>query len=163
MSLHLQMNGNVYHCNVATGAEVTLEAVESQRREGWYLCRIGGRVVELFIETRDAGILIVTCAGRRYRFERSGSQTTTTAGDGANRRMGGQIRSIMPGKIVETMVRPGDLVASEQTLLVIEAMKMENEIKAPCSGKVKELCVASGQSVEAHALLLTLEPSAEGI
>jgi biotin carboxyl carrier protein len=63
----------------------------------------------------------------------------------------------MPGKIVEVLVAVDDEVAKEQGLLVIEAMKMENEVRSPASGRVKEILVTPGQAVETGALLVRLE------
>jgi biotin carboxyl carrier protein len=68
-----------------------------------------------------------------------------------------EIATIMPGKVVRVLVREGDDVAAGQGLVVVEAMKMENEIAAPRAGKVKEVAVAPGVTVETGAKLLVLE------
>lgn len=68
-----------------------------------------------------------------------------------------KIYSPMPGKILRVLVSEGDLVQEGQGLLVIEAMKMENELRASKSGHVKEICVKQGESVESGTLLLTIE------
>lgn len=68
-----------------------------------------------------------------------------------------QITAGMPGKIVKVMVKPGDKVSANQTLLVMEAMKMENDMKAPQDVTVKEVRVKEGQSVEAGATLVVFE------
>ena len=60
----------------------------------------------------------------------------------------------MPGKIVNVMVKVGDQVKANQPLLIMEAMKMENEMRAPADTKVKEIKVEKGQSVESGALLI---------
>lgn len=54
----------------------------------------------------------------------------------------------MPGRVVRVLVHPGDDVADRQGLLVVEAMKMENELRAPRAGRVLEVLVTSGQTVE---------------
>jgi biotin carboxyl carrier protein len=59
----------------------------------------------------------------------------------------------MPGRVVRVLAAAGDDVAAGQGLVVIEAMKMENEIRAPRAGRVLELGVREGQAVEAGALL----------
>jgi biotin carboxyl carrier protein len=66
------------------------------------------------------------------------------------------IVSPMPGRIVKVLVREGDLVAAHQGLVVVEAMKMENELRAPRAGQVSEVKVVEGMSVEAKAVLVTL-------
>jgi len=63
----------------------------------------------------------------------------------------------MPGKIVKVLVKPGDAVAARQGLVVVEAMKMENELRAPKDGRVAEVLVAEGMSVEAGRVLIVVE------
>ena len=68
-----------------------------------------------------------------------------------------EIRAIMPGKVVALLVEVGHHVEQGQGMLVIEAMKMENEIGAPRGGKIKSIEVKPGQPVETGARLLVLE------
>ncbi|GIV78764.1 MAG: acetyl-CoA carboxylase biotin carboxyl carrier protein subunit [Litorilinea sp.] len=63
----------------------------------------------------------------------------------------------IPGLVVKVLVAPGDAIEEEQPLVILEAMKMENEIRAVRSGVVKKVEVAPGQRVEQNGLLLTLE------
>jgi biotin carboxyl carrier protein len=63
----------------------------------------------------------------------------------------------MPGRIVKVLVKPGDHVAARQGLIIVEAMKMENELRAPGPGTVTEVKVAQGASVEANAVLIVME------
>ena len=63
----------------------------------------------------------------------------------------------MPGKVVRVLVKPGDEVKARQGLVVVEAMKMENELRAARDGRVREIAVAEGQSVDAGAVLLVVE------
>lgn len=63
----------------------------------------------------------------------------------------------MPGRVVKLLVTAGEQVAVRQGLLVIEAMKMENELRSPKAGTVVELRVTEGMSVEANALLAVVE------
>ena len=67
------------------------------------------------------------------------------------------VTSPMPGKVVKVLVKAGDEVRQGQGLVVVEAMKMENELKSPKDGKVVELLVAEGQAVEANAKLCAIE------
>jgi biotin carboxyl carrier protein len=68
-----------------------------------------------------------------------------------------QVQSPMPGKVVKVLVAVGDEVKSGQGVVVVEAMKMENELKSPKDGKVKAVAVKEGQAVEAGQSLVTLE------
>jgi biotin carboxyl carrier protein len=63
----------------------------------------------------------------------------------------------MPGKVVRVLVSPGDEVGPRQPLVVVEAMKMENEMTAPRGGRVREVHVTEGMSVEAGRLLVIVE------
>ena len=62
----------------------------------------------------------------------------------------------MPGRIVRVLVKPEEAVAARQPLVVVEAMKMENELRAPRAGTVAEVRVAEGASVEANTVLVVL-------
>jgi biotin carboxyl carrier protein len=68
-----------------------------------------------------------------------------------------QVKAPMPGKIVKLLVKPGDRVESRQGLVVVEAMKMENELRARSAGTVAEVRTVEGASVEAGAILVILE------
>jgi biotin carboxyl carrier protein len=63
----------------------------------------------------------------------------------------------MPGKVVTVLVSEGDQVEKGQGLVIVEAMKMENEVRSPISAEVKEIMVSAGQAVEAGEVLLVVE------
>jgi biotin carboxyl carrier protein len=63
----------------------------------------------------------------------------------------------MPGKIVRVLVKPGDEVTARQGVVVVEAMKMENELRAARDGRVKEVHVTEGALVESGRLLVVIE------
>lgn len=66
----------------------------------------------------------------------------------------GMVKALMPGRVVRLLVNKGDTVTKGKGLLILEAMKMENEIAAPADGTVDELFVTAGQTVEAGADLV---------
>jgi biotin carboxyl carrier protein len=70
----------------------------------------------------------------------------------------GAVQAIMPGTIVRVLAAEGDEVAANDVVLVLEAMKMENELQAPVSGVVKAIHVEPGQAVETNAVLAEIEP-----
>jgi acetyl-CoA/propionyl-CoA carboxylase biotin carboxyl carrier protein len=72
-----------------------------------------------------------------------------------------EIRALMPGRVVEVKVTPDDRVEPGALLLVLEAMKMQNEIRCDRAGVVDRVEVAAGQSVEGGALMLVLRPPPE--
>jgi biotin carboxyl carrier protein len=67
------------------------------------------------------------------------------------------IKAPMPGRIIRLLVQPGDEVAAHQGVIVIEAMKMQNELKAARAGKVVEIKTEAGATVTAGAILLLIE------
>jgi biotin carboxyl carrier protein len=68
-----------------------------------------------------------------------------------------QMRAMMPGRVLSVSVKVGDEVQAQQGVLVIEAMKMENELKSPKAGRVAEVKVTAGQTVEKGELLVVIE------
>jgi len=93
--------------------------------------------------------IAVSLNGRRHW---SGKDSVEAAGPQ-------RVAAPMPGKIVRVLVRPGDAVRARQPIVVIEAMKMENELRAARDGAVAEVNVVEGQSVEAGALLAVIAGS----
>lgn len=69
----------------------------------------------------------------------------------------GDVKAPMPGKVLQVLVKPGDAVQEGQSLLVLEAMKMENVIKSATSGHVSEVPIHEGQAVDKGALLVGFE------
>ena len=70
---------------------------------------------------------------------------------------GGAVTAPMPGTVLKVLVNVGDAVNSGQAVMIIEAMKMENEIKANSTGKVSKILVSAGDNVAAGAPLLNIE------
>jgi len=69
----------------------------------------------------------------------------------------GELVTDMPGKIVKVLTTIGAVVNQGDTLLILEAMKMENEIKAGCDGVVKSVHVKEGQAIESGHLMIEIE------
>jgi biotin carboxyl carrier protein len=67
------------------------------------------------------------------------------------------LKSPMPGMILKIKRKPGEEITQGDSLLLLEAMKMENDITAPLSGKIKEILVKEGQAVEKNAALLIID------
>ena len=73
----------------------------------------------------------------------------------------GQVAALMPGRITSVLVKEGDLVSDESPLLILEAMKMQNEIISPVPGRVKSVLVQEGATVKKNAKLIIIEPIAK--
>jgi biotin carboxyl carrier protein len=105
-----------------------------------------------------AGVCVVDVGGETYSIEVE-EQTRyiiRTRGGAAGGAGGQTVKAPLPGKITHVAVRAGDAVAAGQSLVVIEAMKMENELKATASGTVREVRVAAGQAVNAGDVLVVI-------
>ena len=85
-------------------------------------------------------------------FGRQKEKGTAVVGAGPQR-----IVSPMPGKVVRVLVAAGDEVTARQGLVVVEAMKMENELRAARNGRVRDVAVTVGQSVDAGTVLMVVE------
>lgn len=79
------------------------------------------------------------------------------ASGSGGRKGGGTLEAAMPGKVQRILVKEGDQVEEDQGLLVLVAMKMENELGSPSSGTVKKILVNEGDSVEGGSALIVIE------
>lgn len=107
-----------------------------------------GSVPGEVLATVDGRLVAATVNGRRGRH---------AADPGAHGAGDVSIVAPMPGRVVRVLSAPGDEVAARQAIVVVEAMKMENELRSPKAGRVREVNVAAGDSVEAGRVLLVVE------
>jgi glutaconyl-CoA/methylmalonyl-CoA decarboxylase subunit gamma len=108
--------------------------------------------------TAVPGELLITLGGRVVTVTVNGRRTGRAAADGGAGAHGEQVVAApMPGRVVRVLVSPGDEVAVRQPVVVVEAMKMENELRSPKAGRVKDISVAPGTSVEAGRILVVIE------
>jgi len=120
--------------------------------------RVDGQVVDLTTEGAPPDVGAIASGHRSYVRVESERQRAADAATSAKK--GGSdklVKAPMPGRVVRVNVKPGDAVVKGQALLVLEAMKMENEVKAKDAATVREVLVSEGATVEANAKLLTLE------
>jgi len=99
---------------------------------------------------------LVAIAGHVYEFSRAGEKRGPSRQREAGR-MSPEVRSPMPGKILEVRVAEGATVEAGQVLLLLEAMKMENSLTAEGAARVKRIHVSSGELVDLGQLLIELE------
>ena len=121
---------------------------------------VDGRSVVLALESQGRGRWGITVDGERWEGEVLDERTRhirTLTGGGDRRRGGGEIRAPMPGLVLRVLVEPGQRVAAGAGLVVLEAMKMENELKAAAAGVVRTVCARSGEAVEKGQTLVELE------
>jgi len=141
---------------------IEVDIVPVPERTGVYRVTVGERVFELAERLlhhaaafcKEAGEMTLQFEGREYRlFDASQRRRSapTRAGD---------LHAPMAGKIISVLVQPGEHVKAGATLLILEAMKMEQQITAPQDGVVTRLLCHEGDQVTAGTELVVLEPVA---
>ena len=153
--VELQRGEQGYACRV-DGREVELESVSAEREVLWLL--IGGRSYEVHREAQANGTMHLAVRGRRYAAEVRdprafrGRRAAAEAGAGPMR-----LVSPMPGKVVRVLKAEGAPVEAGEGVVVVEAMKMQNEIRSPRKGVVRKILVAAGTAVNAGEGLAEVE------
>ena len=164
----------IYEVTVA-GKTQRVELVQGE--SGW-LCKLSGREFPLDVISTAEGILSILVDGKSYEIKQETTATQTNIVVG-NERFDAVVRdprsfrsrrrtdsgtegvkkiiAPMPGKVVRILAPPGTEVEAGQGVLVIEAMKMQNELKSPKKGKVKKLNAAPGAAVDAGQVLAEIE------
>jgi biotin carboxyl carrier protein len=124
--------------------------------EGRYSLLLDGSSFDVTVH-RSLTLYSVTVNGVPFEVTlRDPRQTRDRTGAGENSAGPASVTAPMPGKLVTLLVAEGDSVEEGQGVAVVEAMKMQNELKAPKSGTVEKLCVVEGQAVNAGECLLTI-------
>jgi pyruvate carboxylase subunit B len=126
------------------------------------LVSIDGTVHRLVARRVERGVYDVSIDGYRFTVEAFDDRARVIRElSGAARKIvaASHLKAPMPGLIVRVNVKEGDQVRSGQGLVVMEAMKMENELRATASATVKKVVVSPGSAVEKGALLLEMEPA----
>lgn len=137
------------------------EADWAEIKPGSYSFLMGGRSLDLRVLARrdnagHATVYNVSIEGRNYRLELRDPRRRRPSGTEEGQHGPQEILAPMPGKVVRILVSETQEVGQHQGLLVIEAMKMQNELKAPRSGRVERIYVTEGIGVETGFKLLRL-------
>jgi glutaconyl-CoA/methylmalonyl-CoA decarboxylase subunit gamma len=155
---------------IARTGETEVE-VEVQRLGDEYRVRIGDRWLEAdlvsvgyvrslrvddgtqfsIIHHREGNTHEITFGGSTIAVEIIDPLAAKRRGRDDEMSSGGVVKALMPGRVVRVLISKGDVVRKGAGLLILEAMKMENEIQAPTDGTVDELFVEPGQTVESGA------------
>jgi biotin carboxyl carrier protein len=133
----------------------TLEAEFLQAIDGKLEMLVDGRRVSAYVSSDNAGHW-VTVNGRTFVLTKVSSSRKNRGGHAHPE---GELTAPMPGQVRAVNVSEGDTVTKGQTLLLLEAMKMEIRVQAPRDGVVKKLSVRQGQTVEREQLLVEIEES----
>jgi len=127
-----------------------------------YSLLLDGKSCQLYMRRKDDGGYLVVVNGSKYELEVENEKSRflkSLIKAETDQRGEAQIKAPMPGLIVSVNVAEGHAVKKGETLLIIEAMKMENEIRASVSGTVKQILKNSGESIDKDTLLLVIEQS----
>ena len=137
-------------------------------------CAVDGRVMQIDARMLQPGILSLVVEGRQYRcildgdavliggrrfeFEVSDPRSLQgRRGVGAGAAGPRAVKAPMPGRVVRVLAAVGEDVSEQQGIVVIEAMKMQNELKAPKAGRVARIAVDVGDAVAANDVLAVIE------
>ena len=123
---------------------------------------VDGQEFEVEVEVEN-GKWLATVEGRTFEIEipDSGPVVKKRRTTGGKKKKSGTVSANIPGKIVTIEVEVGQEVTEGQVILILEAMKMQNEIQAPVNGKVVSVNCEEGQSIEANVPLVVIEPKEE--
>ena len=121
-----------------------------------------GKQFEVVIDEKGSHGFDVLAGGRIFHLEAFDERSRLLSGAASAVASGPQrIEAEMPGKVVKVSHAAGDAVAEGEGVVILEAMKMENQIPSPIDGVVTELGISEGDTVEAGAHLFTVEPPKE--
>ena len=122
--------------------------------------KVNGEEFEVEIELNDDGTYDATVEGQTFSIEVPNAQAAPRArrGGGGKKKKSGTVSANIPGKVVTVEVKEGDVVKEGQVILILEAMKMQNEIQAPVDGTVINVACEEGQAIEANVPLVVIEP-----
>ena len=173
------MSGAKRYVTRVKGARDSVPVDIEDRGDGRYVLRLRGATHSVDARVLEHGAVSLLVDGRSYDVEldESGDEvqvlvgfellTVDVADERALRLRAGAagfsvsgkvlVTAPMPGKVVRVLVTPGTEVTEGQGLVVVEAMKMENELKSPKAGKVLEILCKEGQAVENGAKLAIVE------
>jgi len=118
------------------------------------LLNIDGKVYNIVINSEALSYSIFV-NGRFYKIEKKSALKVLREVRGKLKKK--DIKTTMPGRIVKVFIREGDRVEGGQAVLVLEAMKMQNEIKSPQSGVLSSLNFSEGEYAEAGAILFSVK------
>jgi acetyl/propionyl-CoA carboxylase alpha subunit len=133
-----------------------IHTVELQSSAAGYIVLVDGVPVEVAsgaTVAKNGRDIYVHYDGRSYVLKRVAGQAGAAGSGGGS----GVLRAPMPGQVRQVLVSDGQQVAAGETLVILEAMKMEMRIQAPQATKVARVAVSQGQSVEREQTLVELE------
>ena len=122
--------------------------------------KVDGIEFEVELTAKEDGSWDAVVEGKSFNIEVPNAQAAPRAkrSSGTKKKKSGTVSANIPGKVVTVEVSLGDVVEEGQVILILEAMKMQNEIQAPISGTVISVSCEEGQAIEANVPLVVIEP-----
>jgi biotin carboxyl carrier protein len=170
MTFDIEINGRTRTVSVERADAGRYRVIVEGHAQVVDAVRIGSLGLSLLLDANGAsreiqispgsapGEMLVRLDGRAVAALIDGRRTRRGSAVGGTQARGEQsVVAPMPGRVVRLLVERGDDVAARQGVVVVEAMKMENELRAPKAGRVKEVAVTAGASVEAGRVLIVIE------
>jgi biotin carboxyl carrier protein len=156
LSTRLEVQRDGERCRFRLGEQEERSAQLATVEPGVYSVLLDGRSYEARAEPGD-DCAWITIRGHRFRVAIKDPRRWARTGVSALGVDRENVIASMPGKIVRLLVKPGESVAAGQGILVVEAMKMQNEMKTRRGGTVLAVAVREGETVAAGAVLVTIE------
>jgi len=167
MKLEARVGDENYQLDIRVDGEKVFAKVDDREYEleasevepSVYLLKNNGRVYQVYVSAapaegscevtvRNSGFNVTIIDPKRLR---------GTGSDHAHSGSTAEIKTAMPGKVVRILARVGQNIEKGTSVIVVEAMKMQNEMKSPIDGEVKEIRVAEGSTVNAGEVLVVIE------
>jgi len=155
-SARLEVERHGDHCRFRLGDQPERQAQLTEVEPGIYSVLLDGRSYEAHAEIGN-DCAWITIRGHRFRVAITDPRRWSTKRAGSHGHEREEIVAPMPGKIVRLLVEPGQAIEAGQGVVVMEAMKMQNELKAHRTGRVAAIPVHAGDTVSAGAILATIE------
>ncbi len=152
--LEIHQQGDTYRFRLGDQPERQAQLIEVE--PGVYSVLLDGRSFEAHAES-GTDCAWITIRGHRFRVAVNDPRRWSSRRAGAHGHEREEILAPMPGKVVRLLVEPGQAVERGQGIVVIEAMKMQNEMKSHRAGRVAAIPVRAGETVAAGAILATIE------
>ena len=146
-----------FDVSVDEGPVTRVDAMKTPRTV--YSILIEGRQFEGSVDEKDDGSFDVRVGTSAFEMAVIDTRRKILVGAVSHALVGKQeLRAQMPCKVVKVLVRTGDTVEEAQSLIIVEAMKMENELLSPIAGTVTQVAIAEGDTIEVDTLLAVVEP-----
>jgi biotin carboxyl carrier protein len=166
MRLEAKLNGEVTDLEIRSdesrviasvgGREYELEVSEVE--PGTYLIKSDGRIYEAQVSAKAGHASEVIVGTDQFLIEIVDPKRLKSAASGKSHDHGlAEIRTAMPGKVVRILAETGQAVEKGTGVIIVEAMKMQNEMRSPKDGVVKEISAAEGATVNAGEVLVVIE------